>query len=162
MASGVRSSRPRRGDGTVTVRGLDDLRRELRKLDDDGLIDGLKDANYDIASRVVSWARSRATTRMERAAAATLKAGRTQARAQVTFGGMRAVFAEGAEFGAMRDKLRNTRHGVITGWNQFREWRGNDTGAGYFLFPAMRDHESDIVEHYADVIEKLASKAFPD
>lgn len=146
----------------VTVRGLDDLRRELKKLDDAGLIDGLKDVNQSVAESVVRWARSRAETRLEKRAAESLRASRVQARAQITFGGAKAAFAEGAEFGAMREKTRQTSRGPVSGWKQFKEWRGNDTGAGYFLFPSIRDHEEQIADEYLDGIEKLMSKAFPD
>jgi hypothetical protein len=147
----------------VNVRGLDDLRRELKKLDEAGLIDGLKDVNQSVAALVVGWAQSRASTPLEKKAAATLKASRTQARAQVTFGGAKSQFAEGAEFGATRDLLRTTPGGrSVLGWNQFKDWRGNKEDAGYFLFPAIRAHEEEIAEQYLDGIEKLASKAFPD
>jgi hypothetical protein len=187
---------------TVRVQGLDELRRELRKLDDDGLIDGLKDANYDVAQMVVARAKIRAAALggMEHKAAETLKAGRNQRRAEVSLGGTKAPFAGGAEFGAYHDVLRlrkagtarayivrddsargvakarkrieaqsniNTGQrtqvvGMVRGWNQFRKWRGNRSGAGYFLFPAMRQLGPQIVETYGDAIDKLTAKAFPD
>lgn len=147
---------------SIRVVGLADFRRELKKLDDNGLIDGLKDVNYDVANSVVRWAQAKASTRMEHRAASTLTAARAQARASVSLGGMRAKFAAGAEFGAMRGIPRTTRRGPVVGWNQFKQWRGNGADAGYFLFPAIRDHEREIVDQYGDAIEKLARKAFPD
>lgn len=99
---------PIKGPDTVRVTGLDDLRRELRKLDDDSLIDGLKDANYEVASDVVGWSRARAAALggMEAKAAESLKAGRNQRRAEISFGGRAYEFAAGAVFGAYQDKLR--------------------------------------------------------
>jgi hypothetical protein len=52
--------------------------------------------------------------------------------------------------------------GQVRGWNQFREWRGNKAGAGYFLFPAIRENENNIVEMYGEGIERVARTAFPD
>lgn len=52
---------------------------------------------------------------------------------------------------------------VIRGWNQFREWRGNKPGrAGYFLFPAMRDHYDEIGEMYLDELDRISRDIFPD
>ncbi len=146
----------------VTVKGLDEFRRELRRLNDKGLVDDLKEANHDVASRVVDWAQRRASTRMERSAARTLKASRAQRAAQVTFGGAKAPYAAGAEFGAIRGIPRKTVRGEVRGWNQFREWRGNGRSAGYCLYPAIRDNEKQIIEIYGDAIEKIAGRAFPD
>jgi hypothetical protein len=146
----------------VTVHGLDDLRRELKKLDEAGLIDGLKDVNQSVAESVVGWARARASTKLEKKAAESLKASRTAARSQVSFGGAKAAFAEGAEFGADRNRPRSVNGRNVTGWNQFRAWRGNGTEAGFFLFPSIRSHEDQIADEYLDGIEKLMSRAFPD
>lgn len=50
----------------------------------------------------------------------------------------------------------------VRGWNQFRPWRGNSDGAGYFLFPAIRQAEPEIVDMYGAALERLAAHAFPD
>lgn len=191
-----------RGEDTIRVDGLDAFRRELRKLDEAGLIDGLKDANQSVAQLVVDRARlkARALGGMEARAAETLAARRGQRAAEVSFGGSKAPFAAGAEFGAYRNKLRlrkstggrayivrkesqaeirktikriearsnpNTGQrsevtGKVRGWNQFKQWRGNSTGAGFFLFPAIRDNADEIVEMYGDAIDRLTAQAFPD
>lgn len=154
----------RMSGAAVRVVGLDEFRRELRRLQSTELLDGLKDANYDVASKVVVWAQARAggIGAMQARAAATLRPSRAQARAQVAGGGAKAPFFAGAEFGAGRNKVRTTRRGQVQGWNQFREWRGNGADAGYFLFPAIRDHNTEIVNIYADAVEKLSQRAFPD
>jgi hypothetical protein len=45
----------------------------------------------------------------------------------------------GAEFGSDR-------------FPQFRPWRGNDDGAGYFLWPTVRDDSDEIMERYDDAV----------
>lgn len=150
-------------DEAVRVAGLDQFRKELRKLDDAGLIEGLKDANFEVAELVVRSAKANASTRMENRAAATLKARRGQRRAEVGLGNARTPFAIGAEFGAGQNIVRRSVNGrSFRGYNQFRQWRGSDSGAGYFLYPAIRAETDKIVEVYGDSIDKLMSKAFPD
>jgi hypothetical protein len=149
---------------TVKVAGLRDLTRELRKLDDAGLIDELKDANMAVAELVVRSAQQRAAGmgRMENRAAQSLKPARQANRAAVHGGGPKTPFFGGAEFGAGQNQQRSTPHGVVTGWNQFEPWRGNGQGAGYFLYPAIRDDTAKIVDMYGDAIERITAKAFPD
>lgn len=153
-----------RGTDSIKVAGLDELRRELRRLDTPGLVDELKTVNYDVAEQVVGWAQANAARwgPMDQRAAATLSAARAQKAARVRLGGARAPFAQGAEFGAGHNKPRPTARGTVRGWNQFRSWRGNGADAGYWLYPAIRDHTDEIVERYGDGLERITAKAFPD
>jgi hypothetical protein len=146
---------------TLKVAGLTELRKELKKLD---LVDDLKDANLDVAQVVVTAAQAKAAGQgpMQRTAAATLKPSRQAARAAVTGGSNSLPFFAGAEFGAGQDVPRNTARGTVMGWNQFDVWRGSGDGAGYFLYPAIRDKTDEIVEMYGDAIEKITAGAFPD
>lgn len=156
--------RPVAGTATVRVEGLDELRREIRKLDDGkSLTDELKAANKRVGDIVVRRAQQRASAlgRMQGAAGATLRSASQAARAVVTLGRAGVPFAMGAEFGAGRDQERVTRRGSVLGWNQFRPWRGSGPGAGYFLWPAVRDSNEDIEQIYGDEIERISSKAFP-
>lgn len=146
---------------TVTVRGLDELRRELKKLEGDAATDALKDANYKVAELVTRSARGNTSSRMEAAAAATLRPARQAARAQVV-GGAGIQFFGGAEFGAAQNQPRNTNRGTVRGWNQFKAWRGNGSAAGYFLYPAIRDATDEIVEVYGAEVDKITAAAFPD
>lgn len=50
----------------------------------------------------------------------------------------------GAEFGG--GKRPTTR--------QFNRWRGNSTGAGYFLWPTVRDNNADILDTYSDALRE--------
>lgn len=148
----------------VNVEGLDELRREIRKLDEQGLTDQLKDANYEVASLVVDAAQARASSLgpMQVRAAESLKPGRQAARAVVSGGGARVPFFGGAEFGSRRDQERVTVRGSVKGWNQFDPWRGSGQGAGYFLYPSIRDRTPEIIDRYGDAIEKITHRAFPD
>lgn len=165
------------GQGGVKVKGLDELRRELKKLDaaaGAGIAFGeggsvpmaaqLGEVNYDVASSIIGPAKAKAASvgRMEARAAATLSASKSTVSARVMFGGAKAPFAGGAEFGAGQNRPRSTARGTVQGWNQFNPWRGNGGDAGYFLYPTIRERTPDIVEMYGDAIEKITAQAFPD
>jgi hypothetical protein len=154
----------RMSGGAVQVVGLREFQRELRRLEDTELVNGLKDVNHQVAQRVTGWAQARAAGLgpMQSRAAGSLRASRTQARAQVTGGGAKVPFFGGAEFGAGRNLPRSTRRGMVRGWNQFHPWRGSGVDAGYFLFPSIRSHNTEIVTMYGDAIQQLARRAFPD
>ena len=135
----------------IKVEGLNEFRRELKKLEEN-LTPELKQINYELATQVTSWAQTKAAAvspQASKAAKEGLKASRTAARAQVILGSNRAPYALGAEFGSHQYK-------------QFPAWRGNDTGAGYFLWPSIRDHKDEITKLYGDALDKLARRAFPD
>jgi hypothetical protein len=146
----------------VQVKGLKEFRNALKALDDKSLENDLKRANQRVGRLVVDKAQGNASTRLEQRSAATLKASLSGFRAQVNLGGASFPAALGAEFGAQQNVLRDTRRGQVLGWNQFKEWRGSGENAGYFLYPAIRESEDEIIELYGDEIEALAAKAFPD
>jgi hypothetical protein len=52
--------------------------------------------------------------------------------------------------------------GRVRGWNQFRPWRGSGSAAGYWLYPAIRAHNDEIVDEYGDAIDRITKRAFPD
>lgn len=160
-------AKARRSAETVRIKGLDELRRELRKIQQDGGAQGtqlLKDANYKVASMVASKAQGRASGlgRMQSKAAATLKAGRAQARATVTGGGSVPYFF-GAEFGAYQGIMRSRGGRSFLGFNQFSVWKSPGNGnAGYFLYPTLRAESDNIIEMYGDELDKIVAQAFPD
>lgn len=134
------------------VYGLRELRAELKKLDNAAdLQDELKDANFKAADFVVEHAKRKAGTvsRQAAAAAESLRASRAAARAQVLIGSAAVPFALGAEFGSHVYK-------------QFPTWRGNSIGAGYFLWPTIRERMDEVVEYYGEELDKITRKAFPD
>ena len=73
-------------------------------------------------------------------------------RAQVGLGSPKQPHLQGQEFGGGRRK--RTR--------QFPPWRGNKDDAGYFFWPAVRDKEFELKKLYAELIEKVTRKAFPE
>jgi hypothetical protein len=163
----------RSGDG-VYVKGLDEFRRELRRIEQSGGPDGrdmLKVANHKVATYVINRAKSRASAigRMQATAASTMRAGQAQSRATIT-GGAGVAYFFGAEFGSKHNILRRERQpagwagaGRWHGYNQFLPWRSPGSGgAGYFLFPTMRAESAAIVEMYADELDGIAADAFPD
>lgn len=125
---------------SIRVEGLKEVRRDLKEAGDFEGSAALKAALAEAADHVVATARSRASTRQERAMASRLKASRSAASSAVTLGGK--PYDLGTEFGAKR-------------WPQFRDWRGNDLGAGYLLFPTIRDQEERILEPVAGALQKV-------
>lgn len=130
------------------IEGVDELKAELKAINFE---DGLKDANYAAGMLVVDQAdsRARALGRMQAKAAGSLRAGRANAKATVTIGGVSTPFALGAEFGSNQ-------------FRQFAPWRGSGSRAGYFLWPAVRASGERIVSLYEDAVVKLTARAFPD
>lgn len=138
---------PRQG---VEVHGLDDFRRELRRLADD-LPRELADANHQVATLVANEAQQRAggVSRGARKAAESLSAARTQAAAKVRMGGARYPFAAGFEFGSIR-------------YPQFPPWRGSGETAGYWLYPSIRANNDRIVDMYGELLDGITRRAFPN
>jgi hypothetical protein len=145
----------------IRINGLVDLQRELRKINTE-LPKKLGDVNKEVADYVVRRSKGRASTPLEHRAAGTLKAARQQRVALVRLGGAKNPEALGAEFGAMQNQERRTGRGSVLGWNQFLAWRGSGTGAGYFLFPTIRQDTPQIIDKYAELIDKMCKAAFPD
>lgn len=139
--------------------GFDEARRSLKKLGDIERTREYKLANAEIARTVViPAATANAATRMERRAASTLVAVASDSGGAVRLGkGFPAAL--GAEFGSDRNQRRRGRPGgkvtTVTGWNQFKPWRGSDAGAGYFLWPAIREQTDEIVNRYDELFRKL-------
>lgn len=142
----------------VEFEGFDEFRRALKKIEDPEKTRAYKVASAEVADLVIAAAKDKASTRMERRAAATLVPVLSAAGGAVRLGGgFEGAF--GAEFGADRNQRRQGRpHGtpaVVAGWNQFKPWRGSDTGAGYFLYPSIREQEDEIVNRYDEMFRKL-------
>lgn len=154
--------------GHVDVRGLPALQRELRAIDKD-LPKQLADANQRVARFIVDRAtrKAKGIGALQARAARSLAAARQQRVAAIRFGGARHPEAMGAEFGAYRNILRASgrrdgkgRQVMVRGWNQFRPWRGNSTGAGYFLWPTIRDSNDEVIDIYGREIDQLLARVF--
>ena len=97
--------------GSIQVDGLNELRRALKKLDDENSTEWRKElaaANFKVADFVVQQARPEMASLggMGARAAATMTASRSGVSARLSPGGAKAPFAEGVEFGAHRNKRR--------------------------------------------------------
>ena len=69
------------------------------------------------------------------------------------FGVDAATFSKGARAG---------QNIIIRGWNQFLPWRGVGEGAGYAIFPAIRDSQDEIAHMYEEEVGRITARAFPD
>jgi hypothetical protein len=149
---------------SIQFSGLPEIRDAIKRLGNVADTAEFKAAGYNVASKVViPAARARATSvgRMQVRAAKTLAPVKTPAGGAVRFGaGFRG--AMGAEFGADRNQRRNTRDGLQLGWNQFKPWRGSGENAGYFLWPAIRANAEQIIEAFANELDPLLERLFPE
>jgi hypothetical protein len=135
--------------GTVKVTGLAELRKALKAIGEEK---SLAEVNHRIATEIVSGARGRASSRMESSAAGRLRASKSAVSSRVILGGK--PYDLGAEFGAGQNKPRSRKSGSYLGYNSFKPWRGNGEGAGYFLYPTIRDNREALQQAYGDEIEK--------
>lgn len=143
--------------------GIDETRAALKDLGDVEATKEFKAAGRKVAQDiVVKGAQERASTPLEQRAAETLRASMIATGGAVRFGaGFPAAF--GAEFGAFRNQNRTGPSGRnYTGLNQFQPWRGSSGGAGYFLWPTIRDEAERIVETYATELGPLWRRLFPE
>lgn len=135
--------------GTVAVHGLPELSRALRSIDAD-LVKELRDTNKEVANDVKDGAQAKAYSLGGVAAhvASSLSANAGQQSAAVAGGGTAHPAFGGAEFGGQG---RPTTQ-------QFKPWRGSGEGAGYFLYPTIRDKAPQIEDAYLRGLEQLLRK----
>lgn len=149
--------------GTLAIEGLAELNKALRALGPE-MQNELRDTNRFVAQFVAADARSAASALGGVAAhvAPSIKAVGGNRSAGVAFGGARYPMAAGAEFGAGHNVVRSRTTGGYKGYNQFDAWSGNDTRAGYFVYPAIRQDSSRIETEYGKAMDRLLKKAFPN
>lgn len=130
----------------VSVEGLKELNRALRNIGPDAQKE-LKAAGLDVAQLVAGDARQIAAGLGGVAAkvAPSITAAGYTTGAGVSFGGSAYPFAAGAEFGSYRFK-------------QFQPWRGNDSSAGYFVYPAIRQDADRIETEYGKAMDAVMRK----
>lgn len=140
---------------TYTYNNVAGLRRALRKLPKE-VSASLREASLGIAQDVAGIAaqRARMVGGVAKYVAPTIKA-KSDRVPKIVMGGTARLPGErggrnqtvgnvvwGAEFGGGR---RPTTR-------QFSPWRGNSTGAGYFLWPTVRDESAEIMDRYGDAL----------
>lgn len=96
---------------SINVTGLNELRREIKKVQDAGGPSGteqLKDLNYKVADFVVGKAKSAASgvSKMAKKASESMEASRSGVSARVNAGGKKHPYFGGAEFGSYSDRKR--------------------------------------------------------
>lgn len=131
----------------VQVKGLNELNRALRQVGPEAQKE-LKKANLEVAEMVAADAISKAKAlgSVFAKVAPSIRATARNTAAGVGFGGAAYPFAEGAEFGSYRYK-------------QFQPWRGSDSDAGYFIYPAIRDNVEKIETAYSRAMDDAIKKA---
>lgn len=132
----------------VEVTGLRDFLAALKAVDFNR---DLGKAHKRAADMVASKARSKAESLggVLAKAAPSIKALSQQRAAAISLGGATFPFALGAEFGGQR---RPTTQ-------QFVPWTGH---TGRALYPTIRDTREEFLKLYADEIDELMHRAFPD
>jgi hypothetical protein len=167
-----------KGQG-VNVVGLDDFRREIKRIEQQSGGNGLellKALNIVVAKHIIAHAQIRAQGLgpMQQKAAGSMRPGKRVNAATINAGSdaKRGIgFFGGAEFGAESNVLRPNIGGIVRkantdragyGYNQFPEWRGNHGKVGYFLFPTLTAEGDAIRRIYWNGLEGIARRAFPD
>lgn len=148
---------------TYTYSSIAGLRRTLRALPKEAQA-RLRDASQAIASDVAASASRRALSvgGVARYVAPTIRASRDRV-PKVVMGGTRRLPSRGDR---PRRGGRQTVGDVIWGaefgsdrFRQFSPWRGNDRGAGYFLWPTVRGEAPEIMDRYGEALMDAVDKA---
>jgi hypothetical protein len=136
--------------GDVKIEGLRELNKALKEIGP-AFPREMRSANKEVAGGVAKHALSNALGLGGVAAhvAGSIKPSAGVNSASVGIGGPTNPAAGGAEFGGGR---RPTTH-------QFKPWRGSGPGAGYFLYPAIREDADEIVADYMDALNNLIRRA---
>lgn len=145
----------------VRIEGLTEFRKELRKVAGKDGLDALKAVNVKVAEMIVERTKPKMSKKSTRSAAS-LKAAKTGNASFVRGGGKSAPMFGGVEFGSYRNQSRATRRGPVKGWNQFDPWKGNGSGAGYFLYDTVRSSSDEVIKMYRDGMIDIARDAFPE
>jgi len=152
----------------VTFKSVAGLNKALRKLPKDATVE-LRDASQDVSERVALEARQEAEAQGGIAAlvAPTIRARRDRV-PKIAMGGTSKLPESGSDWTHSREGDRQTVGDVMWGaefgalqWLQFQPWRGNDEGAGYFLWPAVRDNADWIDERYGEALDDAIARIKP-
>lgn len=137
-------------DVGVRLVGWSDFVRDLRRAQPE-LVKELRRANRDIANEVRDESRdaARSESRQYAKAATGIQSRAFPDKAQIALNPNRFPWIFGAEFGSIQYK-------------QFPAWRGNDSDAGYAVFPTIRDMSEEIADTYGDRVMDAVSSAFPE
>lgn len=147
---------------TLKVDGLRELNRSLRAIGPEAQVE-LKEASRKVAQFVADDAKAAAMSLgglAEKTAPSIKPVGGVNG-AGVAFGGARYPFGGVAEFGAYATKRTGWYANKPLGKPQFEPWRGNDRGAGYFVYPSIRQDEDRIFTEFTDAVDGILKRRFP-
>lgn len=183
--------RSRRGEATIQIAGLNELRKELRRAGGDAPTI-IADAIGKVGEQVVKDARPRAAGSPSPATRALAKtgvldawSGKRSSRATIVraTGGVKIadqnrrddLWPFAGEFGVIRNARRKRRgeRGAFKGYNQknLPVWRGNQSvqlkddamGPGYAVIPTIRENKDAYERMLLDALhDELEKRAFPD
>lgn len=152
----------------VTFTSVAGLNKALRKLPKEASAK-LRDASQDIAKKIASDAADAARSQGGLAAivAPSIRASRDRVPV-VRMGDSSPLPTSGTGYTRSRSGTRQTVGDVIWGaefgggarptTTQFRPWRGSGNGAGYFLFPTVKDAHEFIQDEYSDALLDALNK----
>lgn len=148
---------------TYTYQNIAGLRRALRSLPKEAQAT-MRDASLDIADSVARKAgqRARMVGGVMRYVAPTIKAKRDRVPKIVMGGTTRLPSRDGSPRRGSKQTVGNVVWGGEFGSDRFRQfspWRGNGEGAGYALWPTVRDESDDTIERYGDALMSAVDKA---
>jgi len=139
----------------IRVRGLRELIRDLRALDDGALGREVRGVNLSFARRIVPMVQARYSSlypTVDGGGAGSIRATAGVDRATVVIGGASAPYMPGQEFGSNR-------------YRQFFPWTGKAPSGvgsvGRFLYPVLREEVPDLMDEYVEAIDQVLSRAFP-
>ncbi len=152
----------------TTFYRVPDLNKALRKLPKTATVE-LRQAAKAIASKVAETAAASARAQGGIAALVAPSIRATSDRVPaIRMGNTTRLPTQGNGWQRPRTGKRQTIGDVIWGaefgsitYSQFSAWRGSDTGAGYFLWPAVRDDARFIADKYDEALMDAMKKVKP-
>ncbi len=150
----------------IQLTGFRELRRTLREADQ-RFPRELGQANKRIVEReLVPYARQRAAglghPRPGRAVIDSIRGSAASTGAVLLAGGAKVPHFFGHEYGSLGNIRGPSRRGTKGHTRMFRPWRGAGAGAGYFIWPTIRDRRQAFLDAYLRMIDDLMRGPFPD
>ncbi len=150
----------------IQLTGFRELRRTLREADQ-RFPKVLGQANKRIVEReLVPYVRRRAADlghpRPGSAVIDSIRGSAASTGAVLLAGGAKVPHFFGHEYGSLGNIRGPSRRGTKGHTRMFRGWRGSGDGAGYFVWPTIRERRQAFVEAYLEMIDHLMRGPFPD
>jgi hypothetical protein len=143
---------------TLRVNNVAALNKMLRRLPKEASAE-LRDASVDIAEQVAQRAagRARMVGGVAKYVAPTIRPRRDRV-PKIAMGGTARLPGRTGKNQTVGDVMWGAEFGSDR-FRQFSPWRGNKDGAGYFLWPTVRDEGDFISDTYEDALLRAVDKA---